>query len=98
VLIALGNMRANGVRTLAAWCLGRGCASANAIAMSAKCQLTKSHAWFEMKEAANRGGLLELHELNFSCLTYRALKGSHVASWSIGLNASEPHQRAAYEA
>jgi len=21
----LGNMRANGVRTLAAWCLGRGC-------------------------------------------------------------------------
>jgi hypothetical protein len=24
VLITLGNMRANGVRTLAAWCLGRG--------------------------------------------------------------------------
>ena len=23
--ITLGNMRANGVRTLAAWCLGRGC-------------------------------------------------------------------------
>ena len=23
--VTLGNMRANGVRTLAAWCLGRGC-------------------------------------------------------------------------
>jgi hypothetical protein len=23
--MTLGNMRANGVRTLAAWCLGRGC-------------------------------------------------------------------------
>jgi hypothetical protein len=23
--MALGNMRENGVRTLAAWCLGRGC-------------------------------------------------------------------------
>jgi len=32
--MTLGNMRANGVRTLAAWCRG-------------------SHAWLEMKEAAN---------------------------------------------
>ena len=47
---------------------------------------------------ASTGGLLELHERNFRCLTYRALKGPLVVSWPIGLNASEPHLRAAYDA
>jgi hypothetical protein len=51
-----------------------------------------------MKEAASVGGLLELHERNFSCLTYRALKGPLIVIWAIGLNASEPHLRAADDA
>jgi hypothetical protein len=29
--MTLGNMRANGVRTLAVWCLGRGCACGTGI-------------------------------------------------------------------
>jgi hypothetical protein len=33
--MTLGNMRANGVRTLAAWCLGRGCNHQHTIDVSA---------------------------------------------------------------
>lgn len=52
-----------------------------------------------MAAASNeRAGLLKLDERNFRSLTYRTLKGPLVVSWSLGLNAGEPHLRAAYEA
>jgi hypothetical protein len=36
--MTLGNMRANGVRTLAAWCLGRGCDHFRIVDVSAEAQ------------------------------------------------------------
>jgi len=41
---------------------------------------------------------LELHERNFIRLAHRTFKGALVASWAIGLNASEPHRCTAYDA
>ena len=42
--------------------------------------------------------LLKFHERNFTNLAYRAFKCSLIVSWLIGLNDSEQHLRAAYEA
>jgi hypothetical protein len=48
-------------------------------------------------EVANEADLFQFHEFNFMSLAYRAFKGPFVVSWSVGLNRSEPHRKAAHE-
>ena len=43
--MTLGNMRANGMHTLAAWCLGRGCGASSAVTYPDDLAVPSNYMW-----------------------------------------------------